>query len=154
MMRVERPNDEYGASALPSAEDTLLWDIALLGQSSVPELLSRMFRPDIPGNPRLCYDVRRQRHPQVYGEPNVRVLKYPMSSGGTSTPLGRVVLVAQQHNQDLPTLWIEHTDVEEVIGRQDFILVGTGHNIPDPARSTHVGSCVCNQFVWHVYRAR
>lgn len=82
----------------------------------------------------------------------MRILKYPLSQGGALTPPGRVVLVAQQHNEDMPTLWIEHTMIEEVAGRQEFVVFGTGHEIPDALRGNHVGSCVCNQFVWHVYK--
>jgi hypothetical protein len=84
----------------------------------------------------------------------VRILKYPMLAQGISTPPGRVVLVAQQYNEDTPTIWIEHTSMEEMAGTQGFMLVGTGHEISDPLRGSHVGSCVCNQFVWHVYRIR
>lgn len=76
-----------------------------------------------------------------------RILKYPLADQRTSLPMGPVQLVAQQDGSSLPLLWIE---VDVYFETTDYLVFGTGHEIPRGL--VHVGSCICGEFVWHVYR--
>lgn len=60
----------------------------------------------------------------------------------------RVVLVASQY-APWPTIWIEHEPGVDLT-EHAYIVVGTGHQLPLGV-STHVGSAVCDPYVWHVY---
>lgn len=76
--------------------------------------------------------------------------KYEMSAyGATSAPNGRVVLVAQQHNQEMPTVWIEYDPSNYTF--TNYVVIGTGQQWVND-QGEHVGSAVCGPFVWHVYR--
>lgn len=67
-------------------------------------------------------------------------------------PPGKVLLVAQQGFHMLPTIWVEHL-VPVASGTIRYRIAGTGHPIGDEFASwTHVGSCICDSLVWHVYR--
>ena len=80
-----------------------------------------------------------------------KIFKYEMSGDLIQAPSGNVRLVAQQFtNQLLPTIWIEHDENDPIA---IYVVHGTGHSIPDDGRE-HVGSCLCGQFVWHVYRLK
>lgn len=77
-----------------------------------------------------------------------RIFKYETNRNPIIAPIGKVVLVAQQRpDQLLPTIWIEHYEHAPV---SSYEVYGTGHVIPEHLE--HVGSCICGDFVWHVYR--
>lgn len=63
--------------------------------------------------------------------------------------LAKVVLVDTQGG--VPTVWIDDERDEAIhTMRRNFMVIGTGHPIPDGA--THVGSLMQGAFVWHVYQ--
>ena len=80
------------------------------------------------------------------------VYKYPFKdTGHRQTPVGKVILVAQQNDEPLPTVWVEHLVGEEKM--HQLIIQGTGRHFPcDPGNTEHVGSAICGEFVWHVYK--
>lgn len=69
----------------------------------------------------------------------------------TTPPLRdpHVVLVARQHTDDLPAIWIEHGGTDPQGQRLELIVIGTGH--PCPPDLKHMGSAVCGEYVWHIY---
>lgn len=76
------------------------------------------------------------------------IYKYDFDlSGVLVVPHGKVVLVAQQNNSELPSVWVEHEDITDE--RMALHMYGTGHQID--VRHRHVGSAVCGSLVWHVY---
>jgi hypothetical protein len=77
------------------------------------------------------------------------IYKYRMESIEMCAPLGHVLLVAAQNNHHLPTLWIEHNFDRSGPKTQTYVVCETGGT--PPPDSSHVGSCVCGEFVWHVY---
>ena len=86
----------------------------------------------------------------------ITVHKYTVDTTGRfviSEAVCREVLVAVQFDTDVfPTLWLE-VDTEALAPRDTtYVIVGTGHRVPDGA--THVGSAktIDGAFVWHVYR--
>ena len=80
------------------------------------------------------------------------IYKYPFNEAAfILIPPGKVTLVAQQFSHHtLPTVWIEH-ELPISEDRQKCIVVGTGHEL-NLQGWEHIGSCVCDRFVWHVYR--
>ena len=89
------------------------------------------------------------------------IYKYPFKEADIrqgidhlAIPKGKVVLVAQQDGNPLPTVWVEHSLTP--LGGDSFDryrIAGTGHEIgPEFLGWEHVGSCICNGLVWHVYR--
>ncbi len=60
----------------------------------------------------------------------------------------KVVHVAQQ-SQVLPTVWAEVSGTQTQTGHK-LHVIGTGWPVPEHLE--HVGSAVCGDFVWHVYR--
>lgn len=62
--------------------------------------------------------------------------------------LGKTVLVGAQHS-DHWVAWVE-VDTDRPDTLRKYRIVGTGHPIPDDAKS-HVGSYIDGAFVWHVY---
>lgn len=82
------------------------------------------------------------------------VYKYELDDEVTELGLdteAKVVLVAQQHERTFPTIWIEH-DPDASCCWHRFYVTGTGH--PIPVNTTHVGSAICGEFVWHIYQGR
>lgn len=83
------------------------------------------------------------------------IYKYPITDMVQSIPVGDVVLVAQQGDSTLPTLWVRHSQDTILAGdyanKDTYTIVGTGNSF-DNDGFAHVGSCVCGDFVWHVYR--
>lgn len=77
------------------------------------------------------------------------VYKYKLSGYRETTISCRgVVMVGQDGIDDEPSVWVEH-GFDNSDNPIDLTFFGTGHNVPD--EWTHVGSCKCNAFVWHVY---
>ena len=86
------------------------------------------------------------------------VYKYPLGPGVTRIPwdeYSKVVLVVYQDNNNwLPTLWVEHPTAKPG-GHRGFGVIGTGETF-DPLGNNgiaieHVGSAICGSLVWHVY---
>lgn len=77
-----------------------------------------------------------------------RVFKYPILSDKTIAPAGKVVLVDHQGG-DFPTMWVE---VEDDTHNTEYLVVGTGWELE--LGLEHVGSAICGQFVWHIYRVK
>lgn len=76
------------------------------------------------------------------------IYKYEFGANGILiVPHGKVVLVAQQNDSELPTVWVEHERVTDQ--RMALHMYPTGQ--PIDVRHKHVGSAVCGRFVWHVY---
>lgn len=81
------------------------------------------------------------------------VWKFPLDvKDGTqivSMPVGsKIVCVAQQG--DCPTIWAEVESVKTLVDRH-FVVVGTGHPMPDVPVS-HRGTCFHRGgLVWHIY---
>lgn len=68
-------------------------------------------------------------------------------------PHGKVVLVERQFHDRLPTIWVEHSLPIPVIAVDRYRIAGTGHTIGAEFTGwEHVGSCICDSLVWHVYR--
>ncbi len=59
-----------------------------------------------------------------------------------------VILCVQMQN-DVPTLWAEVKPKVFVNEKRVFIVIGTGHDIPDHAK--YVGTIQNPPFVWHIY---
>lgn len=83
------------------------------------------------------------------------IWKYPLAlvdhMQGMVMPTGAEVLsVAMQHG--VPTLWAQvDTDTQSICTRL-FIVVGTGHAIPEVPLK-FVGTVMDGPFVWHVFEA-
>jgi hypothetical protein len=75
-----------------------------------------------------------------------RVLKFPLYLDRSTPVPGKVVLIAQWGHQSFPTVWVEVSDSPST---PDMVLTVYGIGI---GTGEHVGSCVCNEFVWHVYK--
>ena len=85
-------------------------------------------------------------------KPMKAILKYELSNSlgqNQLLPNGKVLLVAQQHGQDLPTIWLE-CGTEDVL--VTYYIYATGAAIHQNSNVEHVGSAVCGFFVWHIYR--
>lgn len=79
------------------------------------------------------------------------IYKYEFDRGVLTAPHGKVMLVGQQHGNQLPTLWLMHPPATERHTMARYTLVPTGQEF-DPTGMDHVGSAVCGSFVWHVFR--
>lgn len=77
------------------------------------------------------------------------IYKYEFTSGILKAPRGQVMLVAQQGQRDLPTIWIKHETDPKAIVMGVYEIVPTGGVVE--VDETHVGSAVCGIFVWHVF---
>ena len=90
---------------------------------------------------RIIYKYRFEEHEIHAGKDYIMI------------PAGKVLLVAQQNMHSLPTLWVEHTDPFDQATSRKYRLAGTGHLIDEEFTAwEHVGSCICEPLVWHVYR--
>lgn len=76
-----------------------------------------------------------------------RILKYPFDRAMIEAPFGKVLLIAQQHDSSMPTMWLE---ADESNLSAVYYIIGTGDVAPE--NLDHVGSAVCGEYVWHVYR--
>lgn len=75
-----------------------------------------------------------------------RIFKYTFSAVTLFLPKGaEVILVGNQHG---PTVWAIVNDLETQL--EEYSIFGTGQS-PPPAEN-HVGSVICNEFVWHVFK--
>lgn len=63
-------------------------------------------------------------------------------------PPGIVRAVAWQH--DNPTMWIEVSPYDLPVPRR-FIVVATGTPLPEGLSLWHLGSCISDELVFHVY---
>ena len=97
-------------------------------------------------------------HAYLAGEYDVgshRVWKYELPLEGqpeVTMPIGAEVLhIGVQGN--VPYLWAR-VDPRDPVGTRRFLLVGTGHPVPDSA--THLGTFMLDdgRFVGHVFEAR
>jgi len=63
------------------------------------------------------------------------------------------LFASQEPDPRTPKLWIEHSGTGSSCGDvvRSFRLFGTGHSIPDNPYLAHVGSVICEPFVWHLY---
>lgn len=77
-----------------------------------------------------------------------KILKYPIDAGDIIAPVGKVLMVGYQGAGHLPTIWMEVPDNPEVFAH--YHTLGTGWEVPNGL--VHVGSAICGQYVWHVYR--
>jgi hypothetical protein len=77
------------------------------------------------------------------------IYKYPLNSGVEyeEMPEGEVVAVAFQNGW--PYVWINHE--LNTIHRMTLCVLMTGEEFEDTSMS-HVGSCISDTFVLHVYR--
>ncbi len=64
---------------------------------------------------------------------------------------GPVLHVALRGEPDVVHVWTEELPRQESVWHvpRHVQVFGTGHNLPDGAY--HVGSCVAEPFVWHLY---
>lgn len=62
----------------------------------------------------------------------------------------KVIHVDEQDGR--PTIWFETATNAPSKSKMKFTIVGTGHDVPE--KSSHVGSCKCGAFVWHIYQMR
>lgn len=82
------------------------------------------------------------------------IYKYELSPDGDNLPPGRVVHVGYQGDPSmLPVIWIEHEVDRLTEVPVPYYFFGTGHRFVHGNKTTaHVGSAVCGDFVWHVYK--
>ncbi|MET0439193.1 MAG: hypothetical protein ABW043_17040 [Devosia sp.] len=79
------------------------------------------------------------------------VYKYPLRSPVVSVEMpdgGAIRLVARDPASVNPAIWVEH-DLRQPAVRRTFLVFGTGMEVE--AESTHVGSLIAGDYVWHVY---
>ena len=81
-----------------------------------------------------------------------KIYKYLMPGQVMSLHCAKVLLVAHDRrdmaSSPVPTLWVEVD--EDCADIWHFTILGTGHEVPDHV-GEHIGSCQCDEFVWHVY---
>lgn len=68
--------------------------------------------------------------------------KVPMQRGS------RILKVAEQNGK--VTLWYL-CDCEAELTDETFYVIGTGQQLPDTFPGNYVGSCKCEEFIWHVF---
>ncbi len=78
-----------------------------------------------------------------------RIFKYPITlDDAIPMPDGVVVLVGLDPAGSV-CVWVQHADPDGRKIDRDLFIVGTGHEVPQPAN--HLGSFVQGPYVWHVY---
>lgn len=75
-------------------------------------------------------------------------LMMPARTHAFSIPTGRIVHCGKDPRTGCPALWIEVDPAAPVRPRR-FAVVGTGAGTP--LAGQHVGSAICDPYVWHVY---
>lgn len=84
------------------------------------------------------------------------IWKFPLNMRGWNEVgvggVSQVVLAAIDPASGAPAVWIDH-DPDGAPMARSFVVVGTGHEIPDPD-AEHVGSMIDRTFVWHIYERR
>lgn len=82
-----------------------------------------------------------------------RVLKWRVGLDDTPHRIGcgPVVLVSSRTDTEAVWVWTQETSGPPMVRTRPARVVGTGQDIP--GGWAHVGSCVDEPFVWHVYAA-
>lgn len=82
------------------------------------------------------------------------IYKYPLKLGATTLtmPLVADILCVQIQNH-LICLWAEVADPDGPSKSREFVVLGTGHDIPERAGTSrmYIGTVQHNEFVWHVF---
>lgn len=78
------------------------------------------------------------KYPLDYAEVNV----VPMIAGAN------IIHVGAQNG--IVTMWALVSDADSIESRR-FRIIGTGHELPKDIALDHIGSCVIEPFVWHVF---
>ena len=72
------------------------------------------------------------------------IYKYPLGTGETEVPGGRILKIGFQANA--PFAWVE-VDINQA--NRTLVCVPTG--LTPPERSTYVDSAISDHLVWHYY---
>jgi hypothetical protein len=65
---------------------------------------------------------------------------------------GSILHVASRR-PDIVEFWAQHSTTADLYSRE-FIVVGTGQELPDVAGWLHAGSCLSGPYVWHLIQRR
>ena len=78
------------------------------------------------------------------------VWKYPLTGPGTIVTARKdaIPLHVSYDPGGSTCVWLELDEAED-IATYEFIIVGTGHEVPEGA--FYLGTIIQNIFVWHVY---
>ena len=65
-------------------------------------------------------------------------------------PVEAFKIIHTEEQNGVPTVWYETIKTPIMTNKVTLCYIGTGMNIPD--NSTHIGSCRCGVYMWHVYQ--
>lgn len=77
------------------------------------------------------------------------IYKYKIEDSRAALPVGAKILSIQLQNESL-CLWAE-IDPKAKFEIRKFVILGTGHPIPDDVTLSYLATIQLYNYVWHIY---